>query len=65
MSTKLDNEWKFIQSEIHKERPSKKNSIKRELLFTLQILLSKLYDKRQSGIQTEIYKKTKEFYLSL
>ena len=65
MSTKLDNEWKFIQSEIHKEIPSKKNRIKRELLFILQILLSKLYDKRQSGIQTTIYKKTKKFYLSL
>ena len=65
MSTKLDNEWKFIQSEIQKEKPSKKNRIKRELLFILQILLPKLYDKRQSGIQTEIYKKTKEFYLSL
>ena len=65
MSTKLDNEWKFIQSEIHKERPSNKNRIKRELLFTLQLLLPRLYNKRESGIQTEIYKKTKEFYLSL
>lgn len=38
----FNNEWKFIISEIHNKKPSKSNLIKREILFSLQILLSKI-----------------------
>ena len=37
----FDSEWEFIISEIHAEKPRKDNLLKREILFSLQILLSK------------------------
>lgn len=55
----LENEWKFVREQIHKEKPSKKNTTKRELLFCLQILLSQLKEN-----ETMIYNQTKEFYLN-
>lgn len=38
----LDQEWDFIIAETHREKPSKTNLLRRELLFALQILLSKI-----------------------
>ena len=55
----LKNEWKFIQEQVHKEKPSKKNAMKREVLFYLQLLLSNMREK-----ETVIYNQTKEFYLN-
>lgn len=52
----FDSEWNFITNEIHKEKAMKENLIKRELLFTLQVLLS------EENIV--IYKKTKDSYLN-
>ena len=54
------NEWKFIQEQFHEEPPSKKNAMKREVLFCLQLLLSNMKEK-----ETVIYNMTKEFYLNL
>lgn len=34
-------EWDFVVTQIHREKPSKTNLLKRESLFALQILLSK------------------------
>ena len=56
----LNEEWAFIQSEVHGENPSTKNLLRRELIFSLQILLANSRNKKQM----EIYQKTKEFYLS-
>jgi len=52
----FDYEWNFITNEIHREKVSNINLIKRELLFELQILLLRK--------EILIYKKTKEFYLN-
>ena len=57
----LKDDWIFLQSETHKEKPSTKNLMKRELIFSLQILLPNLKNKKQKVI----YQKTKKFYLSL
>ena len=50
----LNREWKFIISETRDERPAKNNLIKRETLFGLQILLSKLEIKNYLALK-EIY----------
>jgi hypothetical protein len=34
-----DDEWKFIQKEVHGEMPTPGNRVKRELLFLMEILL--------------------------
>ena len=52
-----DNEWKFIQQEVHAEKPTKKNLLKREVLFCMQILLSRK--------DVAIYRKMKEFYSAM
>jgi hypothetical protein len=57
----MHNEWRFIQNEIHKAEPSAKNRLKRELLFTLHLLLPNLSSKNE----VNDYKKTKEVYLRL
>jgi len=57
----FDREWKFIVNEIHKEIPSKNNLLKRELLFILQILLTKT----SNDFRKSIYMKSKKYYLSL
>lgn len=54
----LNNEWNFITTEIHKEKPSKKNLAKRELLFTLELQLSKLSVSKNE----KFYKELKEIY---
>lgn len=54
----LQKEWNFVQFEVHKEKPTKKNKIKRELLFLLQLLLPNIkVDKDISN-----YFRVKEFY---
>ena len=37
-----DQEWEFITHELHSEKASKTNLIRRETLFGLQILLCKM-----------------------
>lgn len=56
----LENEWIFIKDEVHKEEPNQNNLLKRELLFSLQLLLSNLSNQEDELI----YKRTKEFYLN-
>ena len=59
-------EWKFIQTEVHKERPNKRNQFKRELLFILQVLLSNSADSNSvNDFRVFIYSKTKEKYINL
>ncbi|MGB9756087.1 MAG: hypothetical protein ACPLXO_04295 [Desulfurella sp.] len=53
---KLNKEWEFIKKETHKKLENK-NLIKREVLFCLQILLSKL--------DIENYFSLKKIYLNL
>ena len=38
----FNQEWEFITAETHNEKSQKTNFIKREILFNLQILLSKI-----------------------
>ncbi len=38
----FNQEWEFITAETHSKKSIKTNLIKREILFGLQILLSKL-----------------------
>jgi len=47
-------EWEFITHEIHSEKASKINSIRREALFGLQILLG--------NMEVENYLALKKFY---
>jgi len=54
-----NKEWSFIISQTHKEKPNKKNLLRRELLFILQCLLSKSKNK----FNIDLYKKAKNFYL--
>lgn len=56
----LDTEWNFVRTEIHKEKPNKKNILKRELLLFLQVLLGKV----SNEFDEMVYKKTKQFYLN-
>ena len=56
----LNKEWNFIKNEIHKDKPTKNNLLKRELLFILQILLSNI-----NSFNRSIYFKSKKRYLSL
>ena len=56
----LDKEWDFIIGEVHKEKPTKNNLLKRELLFILQILLA-----NRNKFSQSIYLKSKKKYLSL
>jgi len=56
----LTKEWNFIKREIHGEKPSKDNRLKRELLFVLQIMLS---DTKSTDISD--YNKLKEIYLGI
>ncbi|OFX40328.1 MAG: hypothetical protein A2X08_07680 [Bacteroidetes bacterium GWA2_32_17] len=54
----FNKEWDFITTEIHKEIPNKKKLVKRELLFTLELQLSKLYISKDE----RFYKELKEIY---
>jgi len=54
-----NKEWSFIISQTHKEKPNKKNLLRREFLFILQCLLSKSKNK----FNIDLYKKAKKFYL--
>ena len=55
----LNDEWNFITTEIHKEKPNEKNLLKRELLFTLELALSRI---SSSKIDEHFYKELKEKY---
>lgn len=55
------DEWNFILKEASIAKQSN-NQMKKELHFALQCILNK---KKLSTIDTEIYLKTKEEYLSL
>jgi len=41
-TTDINQEWGFVVAETHGEQSSKVNLVKREILFFLQILLSKI-----------------------
>ena len=56
----LDKEWSFIISETHREKPSKRNRVKREMLFALEIMLSK-----SSSLNISDYNRLKEIYLKV
>lgn len=59
------NDWKFIQEQVHKEKPSQKNATKREVLFYLQLLLSRTLEKNvKVDFFKGLYNQTKEFYLN-
>jgi len=50
MSTiNLDQEWDFVITKTHSEKPSRANLAKREMLFALQILLSKIGAATEAG----------------
>lgn len=49
-------EWDFIVAETH-DKKFRKNLIKREILFVLQILLSRLDLKNYSNLKKIYYKK--------
>ena len=64
----IKEEWNFIIFETHNEKPNTSNIIKRELLFTLQNLLSKISSHKTSInniFLKEIYLKAKKQYLCL
>ena len=51
-------EWDFIVTETHLEKPCGTNRLKREMLFVLQIILSKIQDttpKQESNFLTKNY----------
>ncbi|MFH1325585.1 MAG: hypothetical protein ABIH49_02335 [archaeon] len=52
-----EKEWNFITKETHKEKPTKENLLKREMLFALQVLLASRYE-----IDREVYWKVKGMY---
>lgn len=54
-------EWDFIISEVHINRPTESNKLKRELLFLLQSILGSA----DNEFTINIYLQTKEKYLSL
>lgn len=57
----LNGEWTFIKDEIRKEKATKNNILKRELLFILQILLSSGFNNQRSKRR---YIKIKNKYLN-
>jgi len=52
----LKKEWDFIVNEVHKKEKIRKRVIKREVLFTLQILLARR--------EFDLYSKLKKIYLN-
>ncbi|MEK7562055.1 MAG: hypothetical protein AAB509_00030 [Patescibacteria group bacterium] len=47
----INQEWKFITAETHDKKFRKTNLIKREILFSLQILLSKTEKKNYLALK--------------
>lgn len=68
MSTiNLNQEWDFVASETHSKKPSRANLTRREMLFTLQILLSKFdlaVKASKRNFLRQSYVKLKEIYCS-
>lgn len=61
-----EKEWKFIISQTHGESPNSTNLMRRELLFIMQILLTKISEPQKDKIGIflkKIYLKTKKQYL--
>lgn len=54
----FNSEWEFIISEVHAEKPRKNNLLKREILFSLQILLSRT-ERKDYFLLKKIYYKEK------
>lgn len=61
MDINFNQEWEFIQSEIHREKPNRANMVKREILFSLQLLLSNI----QNEILNDNLDELTEEYLRL
>jgi len=62
----LKKEWNFITFEIHNEKPNASNALKRELLFVIQNLLSKISEHKISikdVFLRKIYIEAKNQYL--
>ncbi|MEK6898416.1 MAG: hypothetical protein AABX28_03615 [Nanoarchaeota archaeon] len=55
-----NKEWNFITKEVHKEKPTKENLLKREMLFALQVLLASKYE-----INKKVYAMAKKFYVGM
>lgn len=49
----INKEWDFIIQETHLQKPTNDNLIKREMLFTLQILLSNSNLVNYSSLKTK------------
>ena len=58
----LQKEWNFVVFEKHKEKPNPDNRLKREVLFTLELLLN--HKQPLTPFLIMIYQKTKQFYLT-
>ena len=63
----LEREWNFVVSETHREKPTAGNLLKRETLFTIENLLSKISEEknRKNAFLKEIYLKTKKQYFAM
>ena len=64
---KFNQEWDFLITETHREKPNKTRSAKREVLFALQILLTKierLTKVNRAYFLRQNYSRLKEVYLS-
>lgn len=62
----FDNEWKFIQSEVNGFNSSSVSLNQREIIFALQIILSRvgtLKDEAKRDFLTERYSDLKKVYL--
>lgn len=53
----FEKEWGFITAETHSEKFRKANLIKREILFALQILLSRFEKKNYFALKKTYCKK--------
>lgn len=64
----INQEWDFVVTETHGEKPNAENLLKRELLFAFEILLSKIGTANtlsETDFLKHIYVKSKKQYLSL
>lgn len=58
----MNQEYLFIQDEIHRERPTSENRMKRELLFTMLQLLDIIPESQQHQLLQTIYLTCKARY---
>ncbi len=58
-------EWNFVITETHNEVPNNRNLTKRETLFIMQVLLSKIKPMNKNApFLKETYAKLKEHYIT-